>query len=412
MHDATEQCRSAITRAHRAALEACDPCSLVHRHWRAEFDRPTRLFVLGIGKASAGMLQAVGERRPDAVGLGVVVPGVDVGGIPKGIELFETDHPIPTRRNVEAAKHVAAFARSLGPSDRLLVLLSGGGSAQLCLPREGLTLEDLQDATRQLIRAGTPIDALNAVRRRLDRLKGGGLASLIAARTTTLAISDVGEHGPETVSSGPMHPPPAGDDQRLASDPGVDALPRKLRDIVRGPQPGPQPPLPDDFVVMANYSTAVDAARASLAGLGLEDHSPGGFETGAAAEVGARWIAASGGGGWYAMQGCELRVDASSGDGVGGRAQECALAAAIALDGTTGFAVGALSTDGVDGPTSAAGAIVDGGSAGRMRSAGLDPADSLARHDSHPALAASGDLIVTGPTGTNVNDLLIAVALR
>lgn len=356
------------------------------------------------------MLRAVGERRPDAVGLGIVVPGVAVDGRPAGVDLLETDHPIPTPRNVVAAQRVEAFAKSLRATDRLLVLLSGGGSAQLCLPRRGLTLADLQSATRQLIRAGTPIDVLNAVRRRLDRLKGGGLAAIIAADTTTLAISDVGEHGPPTVSSGPMHPPPPGDDDRIAAAGAVELLPPQVREALLARGTESAVPMPRDFEVMATFGTAVDAARASLAVMGLDDASPGGFETGEASGVGER-LATRRGDRWFFVQGCELRVDASAGNGVGGRAQECALAAAIALDGSTGRAVGALSTDGVDGPTDAAGAIVDGGSAGRMRQRGIDPTDALARHDSHPALAASGDLVVTGPTGTNVNDLLIAVAL-
>lgn len=400
--------RTLIEQAHAAALSACDPFTLVVANWPAELDGAASLHVIAIGKGSAGMLRAVGERCPGATGIGLVVPGSQLDGLPPGIEYLETDHPIPSPRNVRAAERVEAFARSLSSDDTLLVLISGGGSAQLCLPEQGLTLDDLRSTTRRLIRAGTPIDELNAVRRRLERLKGGGLAAVTRAKTYALAISDVGNHDPHTVSSGPLHPPPPGEDDRIARLQPM--FTPAVRDAI-ATTPATKPASdPEHFVVMATYRTAVAAAGSTLRDAGYRDASDQAFETGSAAEVGrAATRRDSTAPGTFTVQGCELAVDASDATGLGGRSQECALAAAIELDGAAGTTVAALSTDGIDGPTDAAGAIVDGGSVGRMRAAGVDPLAALANHDSYLALRASGDLLITGPTGTNVNDLLVTV---
>lgn len=391
-----------------------------------------RTVLVAVGKAALGMSRGALHILGDAVDAGLVlVPHGAVEDRPRWllpqIALRCGGHPVPDAEGAAAAREVAALLDGLAPGDRLLVLLSGGGSSLLTLPREGLGLAALQAATEVLLRSGLSIRDMNRVRSALEELKGGGLARRAGgARILGLVLSDVVGDDPAVVASGPLT-------ERAWAPREVEALlqrtgcwrdlPAEVRAVITRGDARADAPVTgaggtEALVrVVGGGATAVDAAAAAARRLGYETRV---LTTGLEGEARAagRGLARAG----MAVQdglapppppACLLAAGETtvrvSGPGKGGRNQEVALGAAGSLAGRQGILVAALGTDGVDGPTDAAGALADGTTVARAGEAGYDVAAALEANDAYPLLDALGDLIRTGPTGTNVADLLLVL---
>lgn len=422
----------------RAALAAVEPAAAV----RAHLDRdPTlaatiratagRVFVVGAGKAGAPMTAALVERFPDAIAGGLVV-------VPRGhadrptigpVRLVEAAHPLPDEAGAAAAAELLALAEKTGEHDLLVCLLSGGASALLPAPTPPLTLADLRAATDLLLRSRAPIGDINAVRRHLSRVQGGRLAAASRAPVVTLVLSDVAGDPLHDIGSGPTAPDPTtfADARAALVRHGLwPAVPDAVRLHLEAGLAGhvPETIKPGDprlaraacrVVASGRHAALAAAAAARAAGLAADVLAT--RVEGEAREFG-RLLAAlarglhSGDAGrprpaCWVLSG-ETTVALGPAVGRGGRNQEAALAAAIALAGCPDVLVACLGTDGTDGNTDAAGAIVDGDTL--ARAGGRDPHAALAAHDSHPLLAAAGALLRTGPTLTNVGDLALVLA--
>lgn len=409
-----------------AVLDAAEPGAALARAWGVLPGEPRRVVLAGFGKGSAAMARVAVELLGERLDRGLVVCRAEhLGMVPTAggrVRAVAADHPMPTERNVEAALELSGLVGGVRADELLLVLVSGGGSAQLSSPREGLTLEDVAGLTDGLLRSGATIDEINCVRKHCEGVKGGQLARLPGgAEVCVFVLSDVLGDPLDVISSGPF----AADPTTFADAAGVmerrglavrhGAVMALLRrgmggEIEETPKPGDGVFARVRHHVIANNGGALEAAAVSLRGLGYEVVEVRTGLVGEAAEVG-RALAERVRGlgcGEAAVWGGETTVTVGDAAGKGGRNQELALAAAVALDGAGGAAM-SLATDGVDGPTDAAGGVVDGASAGLMRAAGVDAAAALAGHDSWRALAACGGLIEIGATGTNVNDVMVGV---
>ncbi|WP_273844604.1 glycerate kinase type-2 family protein [Rubrobacter calidifluminis] len=419
----------------RAGLAAADPEDAVRRHLGLEGNEvlvsgerlsPGRIFVVAAGKAAGPMARAAAGILGGKIAGGLVVTkdGHEPG--PEGLETLYASHPEPDERGLEAARRVAELAAPLGEGDLLLALVSGGASALLADPAEGIELGDLKQLTSALLRSGASIDEINAVRKHVSTLKGGGLARLAApARTVALLLSDVVGDDPSSIASGPTVPDPTTlqDARGVLRRHGIDppaSIARRLRDGPETPKPGdPVFERVTNLVIGGGLATAqasCEAARTlGYTPLLLSTYVTG--ESRAAALLHAAIVREALASGNPAppplalVSGGETTVTVS-GEGTGGPNQEFALALALALEGVDGWAALSVDTDGADGPTDAAGGLVDGETAARIRAASLDPRDALSRNDVHPALEAADALLITGPTGTNVNDLRIVLVRR
>ena len=347
-------------------------------------------------------------------------------GSKSGIELAEAGHPVPDRRGLKAAQRILKIASSLESDDLLIVLLSGGASSLLSLPDEGLSLADKQRTTKLLLRSGAPIAEVNAVRKHLSAIKGGRLAAATRAQVLTLLLSDVRDDDLGVIGSGPTAPDRTTfvDAVRIVRRYGLwEKLPTPVRvHLVEGlagwrPEtPTPRSPIfrRVRHMVVGNNRLVCEAAAKAARQAGYEAVLIEKYVTGEAAKLG-RWMGELGKdlagrttlpGPVCVVAGGELTVTVR-GPGQGGRAQEFALAAALAIHGVPGvWAVGA-GTDGRDGPTDVAGAVVDGGTVARGKMKRLDAAKYLTRNDSYSFFKKVGGHITTGPTGTNVNDLYL-----
>ena len=403
-----------------AALGAVDPFRAVQR------DLPPisgRIFGLGIGKASIPMMDALAERVPLTGGLAVTK---FAAGLSRSLyTVIEGGHPIPDERSLHAGERVLEFVSALQEEDTLVCLISGGGSALVTAPY--VPLEDLQALTSLLLSSGARIDEINTLRRQLDRIKGGGLARATKAKIISLILSDVIGNPLEAIASGPTVPDPTRrvDAVEILQKYGLEKeLPRSILSILfsvpslaltTGDGHGNMDGRVQNMIIGDNKLAAQAA---------LEQAQREGFHAeiltnelqGEAREVG-RDLAQ------------RLRVDSSTrsrpfcliaggettvtirGNGKGGRNQELALAAVDGLRGLQNVMLIALATDGDDGPTDAAGAVVTGESARKAESLGLDASAHLPRNDAYPFFDALGDLLKTGPTGTNVNDLTFLFAI-
>ena len=394
-----------------AALDAVEPGDAVRRALDGiDTSGIDRLVVVGMGKAALGMASGAVGALPGLPVTGVLaVP--EAGPAPDGIEVVVAGHPVPDRGSLVAARRGMELVAAAGPGDLVLVLVSGGGSATFELPVPGVDLGDLVALTDLLLRAGAPIEELNTVRTHLSRVKGGGLAAAVGGgRLLTLVVSDVIGSPLDVIASGPTvaagtAPADARDVLRRR---GVEAPPPVVAHLEGSASAPPRRRVDQSIEVVADGGTAARAALRAAAGRGIAAEIVTLGLAGEAREVGGGLAARAGA---TSVPGMSIHAGETTvtvgGDGVGGRNQELALAAAEAADGDGSLIVAALGTDGVDGPTPAAGAVVDGGTLARGREAGLDAADHLARNDAHPYLAATGDLLVTGPTGTNVGDVVI-----
>lgn len=397
--------RRVLSACFRAGVAAVDPEAAVARSLAGI---EGRVVVLALGKAAPAMARgaALGLGRPELEGL--VVSSHD-DKIPAGLTLLVGGHPVPDRRSLEAGTALLALADSLGPDDTALVLISGGGSALAAAPVPGVSLDDLAITNEALLRSGADIVATNIVRRRLSLLKGGGLAAAShPARVVTLAVSDVVGDMPEVIASGPSVAvaDSDGDARGVVEELGIAAaLPRSVRAALRNPKP-PVLRVEGEYRIIANAAEASHAAAAAGQSLGLPATVVDTRLTGDVGPAVGEALRRSGRG--ISVFAGETTVDVV-GNGRGGRNQEAALIAATLLDGTRGTWFLAAGTDGIDGTTSAAGAVVDGGTVMRARAAGLDAAAALDANDSGSFFAALGDQITTGPTGTNVGDLWLVL---
>lgn len=425
--ESTARQRETLRRIFDAAVAAAHPNGCLVPHLPPP-PAHGRLIVLGAGKAAASMA-AIAERHyreehglgPERLaGLAVTRHGY---GEPAGlIPVIEAGHPVPDQEGVAATERALALAAEAGPDDAVLVLLSGGGSANWIAPAGALTLSEKQGITRALLRSGAPIQEINAVRKHLSRIKGGRLARLAApARLLTLAISDVPHDDPDVIASGPTVP----DRSTLAEARAIIAqrgvpLPGSAEALLKDPQN--ESPKPDDpvfsnteFRIIARPADAIAAAARAAEDAGYEA-----IVLGADLEGEARYVAAEHAARAKAMRsagkraaiisGGELTVTIRGG-GRGGPNQEYVLALAVALGGADGIAALAADTDGTDGGSGSAqdpaGALADETTLARARELGVDPAASLADNDSTNFFERLGDLVATGPTRTNVNDCRI-----
>lgn len=416
----------------KAGVAGADPRALVLDALRGEPDSDLPITLVAVGKAAGRMAGGVADSPLlSRVSRGLVVTPHGLAaepGLPQDWRCISAGHPIPDSASVAAARAVQGLAESRGrdkaedgPPREFMLLLSGGASALLTLPMPGLTLSHLQATTRVLQEAGATIHQLNAVRSSLDVLKGGGLARLVRAHTIrSLLLSDVVGDDPVTIGSGPLSP--GGTDGRAAR-----AVIQELKVEKHVPQAvwrhlaaaPPDQRIPRvDLTVVGSVANAVNGARVRAEVLGYTTRVKGLGVEGEAREVGRQLgrealalLTASGASGpACVLAGGETTVTVE-GRGAGGRNQEVVLGAALELDGTgVGALVASMGTDGVDGPTPAAGGMVTWTSAARARAQGRGMEDALTSNDSYPCLQALGDLLVTGPTGTNVMDLMLVLA--
>lgn len=419
----TEQ-RDLLVQLFETAVAAAHPRTCLPAHL-PDLEARGSLILLAAGKAAGSMTETAERHYLDHLALppariaGLSVTRHGYGRPARRIELIEAGHPVPDEASVTAAAKALALADRAGADDLVLVLVSGGASANWIAPADGLTLADKQAVTRALLRSGASIDEINTVRKHLSRIKGGRLARRAApARVLTLAISDVPGDDPAIIGSGPTVPDPS----TLAQARGIverhrlalpDSVARALSDPANeSPKPGDPALARSEFRLVARPADALAAARRAAEAAGyacivLGDRLEG--EARAVADEHVRMARALQREGRRALllSGGELTVTLRGG-GRGGPNQEYALAAALALEGTAGLAVLAADTDGTDGgggrPDDPAGAFADGTTAARARRLGLDPAAFLANNDSTGFFSRLGDLLRPGPTYTNVND--------
>lgn len=426
----------------QAALAAVEPASAVRSHFRVDGDvllvdgrqydlnRYQNIYVVGGGKATAPMAQEIERTLGERIRAGIICVKYGHQLPTQRIRVEQAGHPIPDERAVRAAEGMISLLQSAGPEDLVICLLSGGGSALLVAPADSISLADKRRLTNSLLRSGATINEINTVRKHLSRIKGGALARVAYPATViTLILSDVLGNPLDVIASGPTVPDTTtyADAWEILERHGlVDDLPVSIAEYLRAGLDGriPESPKPGDpifehtqNVVIASNRQAVQAAVDAALKEGYHPLLLSTYIEGEAREV-ARVFAAIGREVSESnnpiprpaviVAGGETTVTVK-GQGRGGRNQEFALSAALHLEGLPDVTVMALATDGTDGPTNAAGAIVDGGTAERGRAQGLNPQVFLADNDSYAFFQKLGDLIVTGPTNTNVDDLYVII---
>jgi glycerate 2-kinase len=408
--------RARLEELFRVAVAAADPARAIAAH----LPEPPRgkTVVVGAGKASGQMAAAFEKLWPGPLE-GLVVTRYGYAAPTTRIELVEAAHPVPDEAGYLAARRIMSKVHGLGHDDLVVALISGGGSALLPAPGPGMSFEDEQETTRVLLASGLPISVMNQVRNEISAIKGGRLAALAApARVATLIVSDVPGDDPALVASGPTVPIAGSraEVRHLLSLHGIHLPPAAAALLAGGDNP---PPRPDDprFVrntvrIIASSALSLDAAARRASEQGVAAHILSDAVEGESRDV-ALVLAA------LAreidirdrpfrrpallLSGGETTVTVR-GKGKGGRNSEFLLAFALAIEGTDNITALAADTDGIDGSEDNAGAYADGTTAARIRAAGIDPRAALANNDAYTAFKAIGDLVLTGPTGTNVND--------
>lgn len=430
--------RSALL-AVSASLRAAEPRRMVRRAVRVaggsaliggrrlDLGGYRRILVVGGGKAS-GLMAVEAERLLGKwITDGVVVVPEAQRHLPrlKKVRFARSTHPIPSLKGVRATEEMLEVLEGAGERDLVICLISGGGSALMPLPPEGVSVRDLGETTRLLLGAGADIGEVNCVRKHLSQVAGGRLAERCrGAEVVSLVVSDVVGDDFSSIASGPTAPDPTSYPEalRILKRRAIwDKVPASVRKAIRSGADGRRDETPKrsnpifarvSNVLVGSNNVACAAARASLLRSGYRVHPFLDSVTGEARTVGRRLarlaLKGKGRGKRAAVWGGETTVTVS-GEGVGGRNQEVALAAAIELRGSSRTVVVSFGTDGVDGPTDAAGAIADSTTWERSVVMGLDPREHLRDNDSYTLFKSLGDLVVTGPTGTNVNDVMMAL---
>lgn len=396
-----------------AAVGAADPMRVLVP---ALPEKPSgRCVVVGAGKSAAVMARAVEEAWPDVDLSGIVVTRYGHSVPTRRIEVLEASHPVPDEASEGAARRILEAVSDLDEGDLVLALISGGGSSLMALPAEGLSLKDKRKVNRLLLASGLGINEMNQVRRRLSGIKGGRLAAAaIPARLVTLAISDVPGDDPRAIASGPtVHDPEAGADLSSVALRLGDELPEAARHLLLRPTEA-MPPFEADYRMIATPQMALEAAAEVARRAGIRPLLLGDALEGEAREAGilmagiARSMRRHGhplAGPAVILSGGETTVSVGSANtGRGGRNTEFLLSLAIALRGEAGVYALSADTDGIDGTEDAAGALVTPDTIERASAAKLDPAAMLTGHDSYSLFSRIDDLVVTGPTLTNVND--------
>ena len=401
--------RSLLLEAFRAGIAGVEPEMATTRAASAlDFHHAHRVFAISVGKAAVPMARGLAAVVNIADGV-VVAP--DHGETP--LPLIVGGHPVPTEGSAAGALRALGLAAAAGPDDVVVCLISGGASAMLAAPARGLRLEDLIEANHALLECGADITEANTVRKHLSAIKGGWLGAVAgSARLVTLVLSDVVGDPLDVIASGPTVPDPTtfGDALGVVERHGIfDRLSaRVLGHLERGrrgliDETPKQPHVRHEVVVIGSGAVAAEAAAGYLHSQQVPARIVSTRHTGEAREAAAAALSIEPNGDEVLVFAGETTVTVR-GSGRGGRNQEAAVAAALEIDGqAVTFLAGG--TDGIDGPTDAAGGIVDGGTVGRGLAAHFDPFAALADNDTYPFLAAAGDLIVIGPTGTNVADL-------
>jgi glycerate 2-kinase len=420
--------RELLIGSFQAAVAAADPLKIVPGH----LPPPPRgrTLVIGAGKAAASMALAVESQWPaDAPLEGVVITRYGHGLPTHRIRVVEAGHPVPDEQGEAAAREILALARSLGEEDLLLALVSGGGSSLLALPVEGISMADLKAVTRALLASGAPIQDMNTVRKHLSAIQGGRLALATKARVQALVISDVTGDDPTHIASGPCSPDPStfAEAREILARFGVKppaSIATHLEKGIAGkvaetPKPGDSAFARVENRVIATAHQSLMAAAAFIQARGITPMVLGDSVTGEASEV-AKVFAA------LARQirqhshpakppvalisGGETTVT-MRGKGRGGRNTEFLLSLAIELGGLDKVWALAGDTDGIDGSEDNAGAVLAPDSLERAARLGLEPKRMLANNDGYGFFSALGDLVVTGPTRTNVNDHRVILVL-
>jgi len=417
--------RALLVDSFNAAVAAADPLRIVAAHLPGPPAGKTR--VVGAGKAAAAMARAVELAWPEQAPLsGEVITRYGHGLATQRVAVIEAGHPVPDEAGEQAAARILEQAAGLGPDDLLLALISGGGSSLLSLPVESVPMADLKAVTRQLLASGAPIQEMNIVRKHLSRIQGGRLAQATRARVCALVISDVAGDEVSAIGSGPCAPDPStyADAIDVLSRWRVEAPERVAAHLARGargeveetPKPGNPMFSRIENRLIASAHRSLEAAAATFEAAGVRAVILGDTVTGEARDV-AQVMAAlvreirlhdapfkapvaliSGGE-------CTVTLPAGAvNPGRGGRCSEFLLALHDALGGLPGIHAIAADTDGIDGVEDNAGALIDPTTAARAAASGLDARRVLDRHDAWSFFSTLGDLVVTGPTRTNVND--------
>ena len=408
--------KDALNRIFMAAVASADPAKVLQHHLPSP--PKGRCVVVGAGKASAAMAAALDKTWADVNLSGIVVTRYG-HAVPAGrIEIIEASHPVPDDMSAEAARRILASFEGLTADDMVIALISGGGSALMVAPAEGMTLADKMAVNRALLASGATISEMNAVRKHLSRIKGGRLAlAAKPARVVSLLISDVPGDDPSEIASGPTVADPSdiNNVREIVSRYALD-LPENVRKVLEKGEETPKAgDIEEDIRLIATPSLALQAAADEAVKLGLTPLILGDSLEGESKDVGAvmAGIALSASrkglpvkGPAVLLSGGETTVTIGKGlAGKGGRNTEFLLSLALTLKGAGGIWAIAGDSDGIDGVEDAAGAQVTPDTLARMRNAGADPRQSLVGHDSYTAFKAVGDLVVTGPTLTNVNDI-------
>lgn len=410
--------RAFLTSLFEAAVAAADPLEAIRAHLP---QRPKgRTVVIGAGKAASQMAQAF-ERLWDSPLEGVVVARHGPVARCERIRVLRSAHPVPDEAGLAASAALFEQVSGLGADDLVIALISGGGSALLPAPPEGLTLADEIAVSKALLASGAPISAMNVVRKHVSRIKGGRLARAAApARVVSLIVSDVPGDNPAFVASGPTVADSSTADDALAIIAGYRMeLPERVMAHVRSAAAAA--PLPDDPLLAGNKVHVIASARVSLeaaavraSALGIEPVILSDAIEGEARDIGRMHAAIARETAErnrpfsrpvVILSGGETTVTIANGKpGKGGRNSELLLSLALDIDGASKIHALAADTDGIDGSEDNAGAFADGNTAAAIRSAGGDPKALLAAHDAWTAFSLANDLFVPGPTGTNVND--------
>ena len=405
-----------ILRILASALKAVDPFEAVQKYL-PKIDGS--VYGLGIGKAAIPMMDALAGRIPLSGGLAITKYGSrDASRL---YPIIEGGHPIPDERSLQAGHRVLEFVSPLVENDTLVCLISGGGSALMTAPHAGISLEDLQSLTSLLLSCGARIDEINTIRRHLDRVKGGGLVRATKARIISLILSDVIDNPLEAIASGPTAPDPTAKENAFAVITKYhleDQIPKSIQSVLDN-IPETLKPKDAEFnrvqnLIVGDNKLAALAAMKQARHEGLHSEILTNALQGEARQVGIKLAKqlrdemSKRSHPFCLIAGGETTVTLR-GTGKGGRNQELALAAVDELAGLKDSMLISLATDGDDGPTDAAGAVVTGESAQRAELLGLSAADHLSRNDAYTFFDALDDLIRTGPTATNVNDLIFLI---
>ncbi len=429
-----------------SAISAADPRNLIRenihiqknkleiRNFNLDLSHYKRIFVVGGGKASGGMAEALEEELNDRIDSGILnIPkGTARNFKTKNIKLNEAQHPLPDERGLKGVEKMMELLRNADDKTLVIVLLSGGGSALLPSPQDNISLEEKQETTTLLLKCGATIEEINIVRKHISKIKGGRLAvSIYPATTLCLTLSDVVGDSLPSIASGPTVPDPStfADALKILRYHGIwEKIPRSVRRYINDgfANKNPESPKPGDIrfskvynIVLGSNRVALEAVEKKAKKLGLNSLILSSFIEGEARHVGTvfsalgrevitcnRPVSKPG----VLLAGGETTVTVV-GSGKGGRNQELALSASLRLTDLRSVVVASMGTDGLDGSSDVAGAVVDGSTFRRAKDMGMEPIRFLKNNDSYSFFKALNDTILTGPTGTNVNDIMVVVVL-